>query len=80
MIEALADALLGSGSARQPEPLQKWFVCVSDPQGGLKRHEMTTLRQAELTMRDWQLAGWPAWIQDADGNPVVIAKKPDEIV
>ena len=80
MIEALADALLGSGSTRTPEATQKWYVCISDRQGGFKRHETTTLRQAELTMRDWQLAGWAAWIQDENGNPLVIAKKSDEIV
>lgn len=78
MIEALADALLGSGSVNTSEAPQKWYVCISDRQGGFKRQETATLRQAELIMRDWQIAGWASWIQDSNGNPVVIAKKPAE--
>jgi hypothetical protein len=79
-LNGLFDALLGTGSARPPEATEKWYVCISDRQGGFKRHMTPTLRQAEVTMRDWQLAGWAAWIQDENGNPLVIAKKSDEIV
>jgi anti-sigma factor ChrR (cupin superfamily) len=75
ILDALADALMGTGSTHTPEASQKWYVCVSDGQGGVKSHEMKSLRQAELTVRDWQLAGWPAWLQDEDGTPVVIAKR-----
>ena len=75
ILNALADALMGTGSAKHPEPEQKWYVCVSDRQGSTKRYQVPTLRQAELTVRDWQLAGWAAWILDENGHPVVIAKR-----
>jgi hypothetical protein len=79
MLDALADALLGSGSARVPEPSQKWFVCISDGKGSYNQHETTNLYQAQVTVRDWNATGWPAWIQDDEGNVVVFTVKPKGI-
>ena len=75
ILNALADALMGTGSVGGDETPKKWFVCVSDGYGGLKKHKVTSLTQAQLTAHDWSASGWPAWIQDEDGNPVVIAAK-----
>jgi len=79
MIYALADALLGTGSAKSTQPLRKWYVCVPDGKGGTKKHEASSLYQAEITVNDWLTAGWPAWIQDDEDNPLVVAASPKEV-
>ena len=71
----LTDALLGTEAKQCKEVPKKWYVCVSDRQGGIKKHVTRSLMQAQLTLHDWSVTGWPAWIQDEDGQPVVIAKK-----
>jgi len=76
ILNALADSLLASGSIQPVEAPQKWYVCISDGQGGHQTHETTSLYQAETTVKDWLAAGWPAWIQDADGQSLVMARKP----
>tara|TARA_R110000824_G_scaffold232791_3_gene420956 strand:+ start:2176 stop:2433 length:258 start_codon:yes stop_codon:yes gene_type:complete len=76
IIDVLADALLGTGSIKAPEVSQKWYVCISDGKGGYNQHETTSLFQAEASVKDWLAAGWPAWIQDANGQHLVLAKKP----
>ena len=75
VINALAGALLGSGSIQPTEATQKWYVCVSDGQGGHQKYETTLLYQAEAMVKDWLAAGWPAWIQDADGQTLVMSRK-----
>ena len=76
ILDALAGALMGSGSIQAPEAPQKWYVCVSDGQGGHQKYETTLLYQAEALVKDWLAAGWPAWIQDANGQPLVLARQP----
>ena len=78
-MNALADALLGSGSARTTDAPQKWYVCVYDPKGGIKKTEATSIYQAELTVNDWLHAGWAAWMQDQEGNRVIVAARPKEM-
>ena len=76
ILNALADSLLGTGSIRPVEVPQKWYVCISDGQGGHQTHETTSLYQAEISVKDWLAAGWPAWIQDEAGQRLVMARKP----
>ncbi len=76
ILNAIADSLLGTGSIRPVEAPQKWYVCISDGQGGHQTHETTSLFQAETTVKDWLAAGWPAWIQDEQGRRLVLARKP----
>ena len=76
ILNALADSLLGTGSIRPVEAPRKWYVCISDGKGGHNVHETSSLHQAEVTVQDWLAAGWPAWIQDAAGQPLVLARKP----
>ena len=83
MINALADALLGTGSARPPIPedeqsKSKWFVCVPDLTGVVKKFETTNLFQAKIAVEDWLASGHPAWLQDAEGKQLTIAPKPRE--
>ena len=75
ILNALADALLGPERVGGAEVPKKWYVCVSDGRGRIKKHETKSLAQAQVTVHDWSATGWAAWIQDEDGNPVVIAAK-----
>ena len=48
-----------------------WSVCIpynQDGASGVQRYATTSLVQAEATLNEWLLAGWPAWIEDNDGN------------
>jgi hypothetical protein len=44
-----------------------WSVCIPSD-GNVQRYATTSLVQAEATLNEWLLAGWPAWIEDNDGN------------
>ena len=82
-INALADALLGSGSAGLPELEDeqlklKWFVCVPDLTGVVRKFETASLFQAKIAVEDWLAAGHPAWLQDEAGKQLIIAPKPRE--
>ena len=46
-----------------------WDVCIPS-EGNVQRYATTSLVQAEATLNDWLLAGWPAWIEDTDGNVI----------
>ena len=81
ILSALADALTGTLPQRQhqtPTPAPKWFLCVSDGQGGVQYYEAGDVFQAETMCREWLATGWPAWIQDEEGRHVHIAGKPRE--
>ena len=45
-----------------------WSICIPDGQGNVQRYATTSLVQAEATLNEWLLAGWPAWIDDNNGN------------
>ena len=51
-----------------PEVPTSWSVCIPDGLGNVQRYDTTSIIHAESTMNDWLLAGWPAWIQDNNGN------------
>ena len=44
-----------------------WSVCIP-ADGNVQRYATTSLVQAEATLNEWLLAGWPEWIEDNDGN------------
>ena len=46
-----------------------WSVCIPS-EGNVQRYATTSLVQAEATLNDWLLAGWPAWIEDNTGSLV----------
>ena len=76
IINALAQALTGSQRIETAETTQKWFMCVSDGQGGVQRYETSDVFQAETMAREWLATGWPAWVQDDEGRHLTIATKP----
>jgi hypothetical protein len=83
ILSALADVLTGSHypkakSEATKEVEHKWFLCVSDGQGGVQRYEAGSVFQAETMCKEWLATGWPAWIQDEEGRHVHIATKPRE--
>ena len=44
-----------------------YTVCIPC-QGEVQRYDTTSLVQAEATLNEWLLAGWPAWIEDKNSN------------
>ena len=81
ILKSLADALMGSSSygTNKAADNRKYYVCISDGHGGIRKQQATNIFQAELTMRDWCLNGWRAWVQDDKGTPISFATKPKEI-
>lgn len=79
ILNALTSALTGSGSRGEVDTTRKWFMCVSDGQGGFQSYEASDVFQAENMTREWLAAGWPAWIQDEAGHQLTIATKPREM-
>ena len=78
ILNALTQALTGSGRATPPNPGPKWFMIVSDGQGGTQSYEAHDVFHAETMTREWLAAGWPAWVQDSDGRVLTMAVKPRE--
>ena len=76
ILDALTAALMGTGSIEGPRSTEKWFMCVSDGQGGFQTYEATDVFHAETMTREWLAAGWPAWVQDESGRHLTIAAKP----
>ena len=73
ILDALTDVLLGTGSAKAAPDSRKWFVCIPDGYGGTRKQKAESLFHAEVTVNDYLTAGWAAWLQDEEGNPLVIA-------
>ena len=78
ILDALAYALMGSGSHRGEEVSQKWFMVVSDGKGGTQSYEAGSLYQAQTMAEEWLATGWPAWVEDDKGQALVAAIKPRE--
>ena len=78
ILNTLANALLRSGSVQPEVPPKKWFMCVSDRQGGVQTFEAHDVFHAEAMAHEWLAAGWPAWVQDNDGKVLTTARQPTE--
>ena len=52
---------------RHTEVSGSWSICIP-ADGSVQRYATTSLVQAEATLNEWLLAGWPAWIEDNNGN------------
>ena len=50
ILNALADALMGTGSTKTTNVKRKWYVCVPDGKGGTKKQEAASLFHAEVTV------------------------------
>jgi hypothetical protein len=59
--------LVQSLGPEKSEVSGSWSVCIP-ADGNVQRYATTSLVQAEATLNDWLLAGWPAWIEDNDGR------------
>lgn len=67
----LANAILNKTLGPEKSEISaSWTVCVPNGQGGVQQYDTTSIIQAEATLNDWLIAGWPAWIQDGAGNLV----------
>ena len=78
ILDALTNALMGSGSLPGNEVSQKWYMVVSDGKGGTQSYEASSLVQAQTMTEEWLATGWPAWVEDDKGQALVTAKRPRE--
>ena len=70
-ISSIVNTLLSQALPPQhTEVSGSWTVCIPDGHGNVQRYATTSLVQAEATLNEWLLAGWPAWIDDANGNVI----------
>ena len=63
IINTLLSQTLGPEKA---EVSGSYNICIPS-EGNVQRYETTSLIQAEVVLRDWLTAGWPAWIEDNTG-------------
>ena len=77
ILNTLTAALTASANPQPEVPAQKWYMCVSDRQGGVQTFEAHDVFHAESMTHEWLAAGWPAWVQSEDGNLLTIAKQPN---
>ena len=67
-INSIINTLLAQSlGPEKSEVSGSWSVCIP-ADGNVQRYATTSLVQAEATLNDWLLAGWPAWIEDNTGN------------
>lgn len=78
ILSGLADALMGIGPElmNQTGPDEdSFYICVSVGAGRVKKSKAKSLIQAERVVADYKLLGYNAWIQDKQGNPIIIAEE-----
>ncbi len=64
-ISSVINTLLSQSLSPQSQEVPgTWTVCIPDNYGNVQRYDITSLVQAEATLNEWLLAGWPAWIED----------------
>ncbi len=69
-ISNIVNTLLAQArGSEKSEVSGSWSVCIP-ADGNVQRYATTSLVQAEATLNEWLLAGWPAWIEDNAGNIV----------
>jgi hypothetical protein len=66
IINTLLAQVLGPEKA---EVSGSYSICIPS-EGNVQRYETTSLIQAEVVLRDWLRAGWPAWIEDTSGHVI----------
>ena len=77
--EIVNTLLLQALGPEKSEVSGSWSVCIP-ADGNVQRYTTTSLVQAETMLNDWLSAGWPAWIEDSEGNLIhSIGTKPYSI-
>jgi len=67
-ISNIVNTLLSQALPQQhTEVSGSWTISIP-ADGKVQRYATTSLVQAEATLNEWLLAGWPAWIEDNNGN------------
>ena len=66
LVNTLLTQALGPESA---EVKATYTLCIPC-EGDVQRYEAGSLVQAELMLKDWLGAGWPAWIEDTSGTVI----------
>jgi len=69
-ISSVINTLLAKALGPEKSEVSGTYTVCIPCQGEVQRYDTTSLIQAEATLNDWLIAGWPAWIQDGEGNLV----------
>ena len=67
-INNLVNTLLTHALGPEVKEVKATYTLGIPCQGDVQRYEAGSLVQAELMLKDWLGAGWPAWIEDTSGS------------
>ena len=67
-ISNIVNTLLAQALGPEKSEVSGTYTVCIPCQGEVQRYDTTSLVQAEATLNEWLLAGWPAWIEDNNGN------------
>ena len=66
-INNLVNTLLAQALGPEAKEVKATYTLCIPCQGDVQRYEAGSLVQAEIMLKDWLRAGWPAWIEDDSG-------------
>ena len=66
-INNLVNTLLTQALGPEVKVLKATYTLCIPCEDAVQRYEAGSLVQAEIMLKDWLRAGWPAWIEDTSG-------------
>ena len=66
-INNLVNTLLTQALGPEVKVLKATYTLCIPCEDAVQRYEAGSLVQAEIMLKDWLRAGWPAWIEDDSG-------------
>lgn len=66
-INNLVNTLLTQALGPESQEVKATYTLCIPCEGDVQRYEAGSLVQAEIMLKDWLGAGWPAWIEDTSG-------------
>ena len=69
-INKIVNALMTQALGPEVKVLKATYTLCIPCEGDVQRYEAGSLVQAELMLKDWLGAGWPAWIEDTSGSVI----------
>ena len=69
-INKIVNALMVQALGPEAKVLKATYTLCIPCEDAVQRYEAGSLVQAEIMLKDWLRAGWPAWIED-DGGAVI---------
>ena len=66
-INKIVNTLLTQALGPEAKVLKTTYTLCIPCEDAVQRYEAGSLVQAEIMLKDWLRAGWPAWIEDTSG-------------